>query len=272
MARKDTIRKGVTGGVDPSSIRLTYSDRRQARQAANRQAREINKARQEKARKLNASRWEKARAINQQRRAEATAQWEEATKAPDLGSNENLQRALSENEDTYNRTQATIDDQERGLGIGYGLGRFGADAASNPYSRAALLQRSYDQNQRATTNTMAARGQLYSGATQNAADLNAGNYSSAYDALSKDFAAREQRLKDARFQAETARVAGTEAAYRKAVDENQKLYASTSEDAPKFQPAVKFAPKKFTPRLEKIKPVIPRRRPKLTGTAGGVRP
>ena len=39
---------------------------------------------------------------------------------------------------------------------------------NNPFSRAALLQRSYDQAQRGTTNSMAAQGQLYSGALQNA--------------------------------------------------------------------------------------------------------
>jgi hypothetical protein len=39
---------------------------------------------------------------------------------------------------------------------------------SNPYSRAALLQRSYEQRQRGNTNSLAARGQLYSGALQNA--------------------------------------------------------------------------------------------------------
>ena len=41
---------------------------------------------------------------------------------------------------------------------------------SNPYSRAAQLKRRYDQSRRGATNSYAARGQLYSGALQNARD------------------------------------------------------------------------------------------------------
>jgi hypothetical protein len=43
---------------------------------------------------------------------------------------------------------------------------------SNPFSRAALLQRHYDQSQAGATNGLAARGQLYSGALQNAQNEN----------------------------------------------------------------------------------------------------
>lgn len=43
---------------------------------------------------------------------------------------------------------------------------------NNPYSKAAQLQRSYDNAKRGTTNGLAARGQLYSGAMANAQNSN----------------------------------------------------------------------------------------------------
>lgn len=45
---------------------------------------------------------------------------------------------------------------------------------ANPYSKAALLQRSFDQFNQGTVNSSAAAGQLYAGSTQNA--LDAGMY------------------------------------------------------------------------------------------------
>jgi hypothetical protein len=47
---------------------------------------------------------------------------------------------------------------------------------NNPYSRAAQLKRSYDQSKTGTTNSLAARGQLYSGAMTNAQDANDRGY------------------------------------------------------------------------------------------------
>lgn len=41
---------------------------------------------------------------------------------------------------------------------------------NDPFSKAALLQRTYDQRRTGNTNSYAARGQLYSGALQNAQD------------------------------------------------------------------------------------------------------
>jgi hypothetical protein len=58
---------------------------------------------------------------------------------------------------------------------------------NNPYSRASLLQRSYQQGQAGTTNSMAARGQLYSGATQRGLDEGTFNYSRNTDALQKAY-------------------------------------------------------------------------------------
>lgn len=59
---------------------------------------------------------------------------------------------------------------------------------ANPFSRAALLQRSYDQAKRGSTNSYAARGQLYSGALQNAQDENTFGFQRGDDQLRRAFA------------------------------------------------------------------------------------
>lgn len=61
-----------------------------------------------------------------------------------------------------------------------------ADLASNPYSRAALLQQSYNNQRRGTTNSYASAGQLYSGALQNAQEENLRGYGQGLDALKKE--------------------------------------------------------------------------------------
>lgn len=58
---------------------------------------------------------------------------------------------------------------------------YGFDDASNPYSRANLLQRQYQQARNQTTNSYAAAGQLYSGAVNNARDLDAHNFNEAWN-------------------------------------------------------------------------------------------
>lgn len=61
---------------------------------------------------------------------------------------------------------------------------------TNPFSRAALLARSHKQNVAGNTNSMAARGQLYSGALQNAQNAEGLNYLGGQNALKTDFAGR----------------------------------------------------------------------------------
>lgn len=56
---------------------------------------------------------------------------------------------------------------------------------SNPFSKAALLKRSFQQTQRGNTNSYAARGQLYSGALQNAQNDAAFNNLQGQDSLLK---------------------------------------------------------------------------------------
>ena len=149
---------------------------------------------------------------------------------PNYQSNEGLQRRLSENERRYRDTLTGLGDQEKQLGINYGMGQFGGDIASNPYSRAALLQRSYNQNQRASTNTLASRGQLYAGAASNAFNTNRFNFAQSQDALQKDYAARMAAIEARRQAASNALYDANEAANREAVDDASKLFPSTPEN------------------------------------------
>ena len=55
---------------------------------------------------------------------------------------------------------------------------------SNPFSQAAMLKRSYDQGQAGNTNSYAARGQLYSGALQNAQNETGFQYQKSNNTLS----------------------------------------------------------------------------------------
>jgi hypothetical protein len=55
----------------------------------------------------------------------------------------------------------------------------------NVNSRAAQMKKRYDQSKAGTTNSLAARGQLYSGAMANAQGANDSNYSTSSDSLQK---------------------------------------------------------------------------------------
>jgi hypothetical protein len=67
----------------------------------------------------------------------------------------------------------------------YGLEGPWADPASNPYSRAALLQRSYDNAKRGSLNT--AGNQLYAGSYVNSQNSNTHNFSLGRDELQKGY-------------------------------------------------------------------------------------
>jgi hypothetical protein len=79
--------------------------------------------------------------------------------------------------------------QHAALSNEYGIGD-----ASNPYSKAALLQNSYNQAKLATTNSLAAQGQLYSGAMVNAQGTNDRNYSINNDALLRAYQAAQHNV------------------------------------------------------------------------------
>jgi hypothetical protein len=101
---------------------------------------------------------------------------------------------------SFNYQQAALNAQyQRGqLGQTFGLGirpdGTVFDDVSNPYSRAAEQQKAYDRAQRATTNGMAARGQLYAGALQNAKNENTNVAARSRDQLIRDFMGAQQGI------------------------------------------------------------------------------
>jgi hypothetical protein len=84
----------------------------------------------------------------------------------------------------------TAEDQEYGLGPGYN------DYQSNPYSRAALLEKTFMTANRGTSNASAAAGQLYGGSLGNALNVNRGNYDQGHDSLEKAYRAALQGISD----------------------------------------------------------------------------
>lgn len=78
------------------------------------------------------------------------------------------------------------------------------DDPSNPYSRAAALQLAHDRSVQGTTTSMAAQGQLYSGATQNAQNENQRVTGQNRDSLIRQFLGEQNRIKDAELQAQNA--------------------------------------------------------------------
>lgn len=73
--------------------------------------------------------------------------------------------------------QAAYDTGNLGFDLGYNPD--GTINTANPYSRAALFQLGYERQKLGTTNSLAAQGQLYSGAMSNAQGLNDSNYAQA---------------------------------------------------------------------------------------------
>lgn len=73
--------------------------------------------------------------------------------------------------------------QTQNLGYDSGFNADGTLNTSNPYSQAQLLQDNYKRSQLGTTNSMAAQGQLYSGANLNAQATNDRNYAQGYAGL-----------------------------------------------------------------------------------------
>lgn len=92
--------------------------------------------------------------------------------------NANRQHDLSESQLQQQRFQTQTE---------YGLDQGFNDPTANPFSRAALLQRTYDQNKAKTVNSYAGQGQLYSSSLGGAQAYDAYNNQQGYDALSKAY-------------------------------------------------------------------------------------
>jgi hypothetical protein len=94
----------------------------------------------------------------------------------------------------YANTLAAINAQQPAIQRTYGFNESGEVDPSNPFGRAQLLQRSYQQSKRGTNNSMAARGQLYSGATQRALNDAQFNYQANDAALRNEYGQRLAEL------------------------------------------------------------------------------
>lgn len=86
---------------------------------------------------------------------------------------------------------------------------------SDPFSKMSLLQRSYENTTRGTTNNYASSGQLYSGSLRNAQTNNSFNFEQGKDSLMKDFtdlligAVRGKRNAGSDYNSGVASAAGT---------------------------------------------------------------
>jgi hypothetical protein len=84
----------------------------------------------------------------------------------------------------------TATEQDYGLTQGYN------DYQSNPYSRAALLEQTFQKAQRGTGNSYASSGQLYAGSLDNAYSANRGARDQEHDSLEKQYRNALQELRD----------------------------------------------------------------------------
>lgn len=91
----------------------------------------------------------------------SAAPWDSAEQLSDAGADAKYNNALLNA--GYKKTAY---ETEYGLDPGFN------DFKANPYSRAALLEQSFQRANRASGNSLAASGQLYSGASQNAETYN----------------------------------------------------------------------------------------------------
>ena len=82
---------------------------------------------------------------------------------------------------------ATATFQRGQLAADYGFALAGNLDASNPFSRAALLQDSYRRAQRGTRNSFASAGQLYSGAQQRGQGETTRQFDIGFDQLVKGY-------------------------------------------------------------------------------------
>lgn len=125
---------------------------------------------------------------------------------------------------------------------------YGFDDPSNPFSRAALLERTYQQQRSGTLNSYAGAGQLYSGALTRARDADRFNYEQGRGALRGSYDETLRDLAVRRLEAQNTYQSGAEGA------EAQRLEDSINE---RPEPgSVPKPPKKPLPRKQvETKPV-----------------
>jgi hypothetical protein len=139
---------------------------------------------------------------------------------------------------------------------------------SNPFSKAAMAKRAFDTQHRSTGQSMAAGGQLYSGAFQNAQDLVSRNQLQSQDQMQKALGAFLVRNTQGRTQALTGYETAAQQAYGDRVGRFQSnpLYDPASLDS--GTPAGTPAASTGTPAAAAAKPAVRKpKRPKSVGVS-----
>lgn len=113
---------------------------------------------------------------------------------------------------TRDQQLAAIAAQQAQLGSTYGYDQAGNIDVSNPFSRRQLLVENYARARRGAGTSMAARGQLYSGAYQNQQNYLATQGLQAEDALKREYQDAAQALIAKRGQVQTGYDEGVDAA------------------------------------------------------------
>jgi len=119
----------------------------------------------------------------------------------------------------YSDTQSSLQNKEYQLRSQAG---FDPEFANNPYTQANMLARRANQRFNSTTNGMAARGQLYSGATSRARDADTFTSGGELDDARRGYNEGLSGIAGDRLAAERGKSAGYDKAYLGMLDRAQK--------------------------------------------------
>jgi hypothetical protein len=115
---------------------------------------------------------------------------------PPLPWSAQYESAISQTNNDLNFSNLSLDQQE-----GMTKQAYGFDDNSNPYSRAAQLQKQYQQNRNQTLNSYASQGQLYAGSMNNARNIDRSNFEQTWDTEKRDYQAKLQDIQNSRLEA-----------------------------------------------------------------------
>jgi hypothetical protein len=115
----------------------------------------------------------------------------------------------------YNDEIASLAQQEYGVRSEFG---FDQEFANNPLTRANLLKKSYNQARLGATNSMASRGQLYSGATSNQLGYADADYNESRDSEMKQYQGLRNEIAQSRLGAARTRDESIAAAHAEALE------------------------------------------------------
>ena len=149
------------------------------------------------------------------------------------------------NQTAYEAAMAKIAAQRASTASEYGFDANTGAAAdnvdvSNPFSRAAMLNRSYAQNQAASSNSYANRGLLTSGAYASAVGEDARGYAQGTNALQSEFAQRLADFRNSETDSQTSLQTGNTGAYGELMGRRMQQDAAVTDPTP--SPAAPAAP------------------------------